>query len=83
MSAKTFQVLHEKIISDTQKIVAHVISFGGKKPVLAIQHMWRKNNNDEWIFGKISAINDVLLAELIENNIFNKATEIIKDLNSK
>lgn len=83
MNAKTYKVLHEKSISDTQKIVAHVIAFGDKKPVLAVQHMWRKNSKDEWIFGKISAINDTLLEELLEKNVFTEASKIIKELLTK
>lgn len=83
MSANTHEVLHEKQISETQKIVAHIISFGGKKPVLAVQHMWRKSKNEEWIFGKIAAINGDLLSELIDKDIFNKANSIIKNLSTK
>ena len=79
MNANTYQVLYEKNISDTQKIVVHVISFGEKNPVLAVQHMWRKNTADDWKYGKISAINESLLEELLEQNVFENALKIIKD----
>lgn len=82
MNAKTYETLYEKTISETQKIVVHIISFGEKNPVLAVQHMWRKDSKDEWKYGKISSITEQLLEELMKYNIFEAALKIIKN-NSK
>ena len=78
-NSKVYKVLHEKTLSDTQKIVAHVISFGKKPPVLAVQHVWRKDKNDQWQPGKMAVMTGDLIVDLLENKVLEQSIEIIKN----
>ena len=77
-NSKVYEVLFEKILSDTQKIVAHVISFGKKNPVFAVQHIWRKDKNSDWQPGKMAVMTSELIVDLLANDVFNKAIAIIQ-----
>lgn len=82
INSKLYAVLYEKQLSETLKIVAHVISFGNKKPVLAIQHMWREGSSAEWKFGKMAVLTSEFIQKLIELDVFNKALSIINETNN-
>ncbi|MFA6090019.1 MAG: hypothetical protein WC755_09260 [Candidatus Woesearchaeota archaeon] len=75
---KVYEVLYERELSEVKKVVAHIISFAGKTPMLAIQQMYRASKNENWKYGKMSVLNEFLLDELIKNNVFEKAQKIIK-----
>lgn len=80
MNSKNYGSFHERSISDTQKIVVHLISFNKKPPVLACQHMWRENVNAEWNFGKMAVMNEEIIKSMIDNDVLKKALDKINEL---
>jgi len=83
MNSKNYGSFYERSISDTQKIVVHLISFNRKPPVLACQHMWRENNSAEWNFGKMAVMNEEIIKSMIENNVLQSALDKIKELKNE
>jgi hypothetical protein len=80
-NSNQFEILHEKVLSDTQKIVTHIISFGKRNPVLAVQHLWKENSSqEEWKFGKMAVLTASHLAELNEKGIFILAQKRIEEI---
>lgn len=78
-NVKVYETLYQKELSPTQKIVAHVISFGSKNPVLAVQHIWRDSEKSDWKFGKMAVLTSSILSDLLKENVFNKAQQVIKE----
>ena len=78
MDSKNYCTFYERSVSDTQKVVLHLISFNTKPPVLACQHMWRENKDSNWQYGKMAVMNEEILKVMIENDVLNKALEKIQ-----